>query len=319
MNREVIDALIRATSETPTYFLQQIEEKQIEPIVEGNRFLKDGKLIAVRSDTNTEHFPEHTHDYVEIVYMYQGQTDHIINGEKITLKEGEFLFLSQNCRQENMPSTANDISVNFIVHPLFFENMLDVMSDEETMLHRFIIQCLQGDKGKPSYLHFKVSGILPLQNLAENLIWNLINNIPNQRKINESTMALLFSQLLNNANEAEYSRDDSNIILKVLAYVDSHYADGSLTDLAGLLFYDFNALSKQIKKQTGKTYTELVQEKRLSQACFLLKNTEIGVSEISQMVGYENISYFHRIFNKNFGLSPKKYRNSFKQQIRTLF
>lgn len=312
MNREVIDALIKATCETPTYFLREIEEKQIEPVIESKRFLKDGKLIAVRSDTNTSYFPEHTHDYVEIVYMYQGQTRHIINGEKVTLKEGEFLFLSQNCRQENLPSTANDIAVNFIVHPLFFKNMLNIMISEETMLHRFIIQCLQGDTGKASYLHFKVSGILPLQNLAENLIWNLINDIPNQRKINESTMALLFSQLLNNANEAEYSRDDNNIILKVLAYIDSHYADGSLTDLARLMFYDFNALSKQIKKQTGKTYTELVQEKRLSQACILLKSTELGVSEISQKVGYENISYFHRLFHKQFGMSPKKYRDGSK-------
>lgn len=312
MNREVIDKLIQATQDTPTFCLQEIESNLSEPVVESKNFLKGGKLIAARSDTNTNHFPEHTHDYVEIVYMYQGQTKHIINGEKVTLREGEFLFLSQNCRQENLPSSINDIAVNFIVHPLFFQNMLDMMSSEDTMLHKFIIQCLQGDAGKASYLHFKVSGIIPLQNLAENLIWNLINDIPNQRRINESTMALLFSQLLNNANEVESSRDESNIILKVLAYIDSHYANGSLTDLAGLMFYDFNALSKQIKKQTGKTYTELVQEKRLSQACFLLKSTEMGISEISRKVGYENISYFHRIFSRTFGLSPKKYRDAAK-------
>lgn len=312
MNRELIDALIQATYETPSNSLEEISNQKGQAVVEGKKFLKDDKLIAVRSDTSTEYFPEHTHDYVEIVYMYQGQTEHIINGERVLLKEGEFLFLSQKCRQENLPSTDNDIAVNFIVHPLFFENMLNIMSAEETLLHRFIIQCLQGDEGKANYLHFRVSGILPLQNLAENLIWNLINDIPNQRKINESTMALLFTQLLNNANEVEYSRDENNIILRVLAYIDSHYADGSLTDLARLMYYDFNALSKQIKKQTGKNYTDLVQEKRLSQACFLLKNTNFGVAEISEKVGYENISYFHRLFNKTYGVSPKKYRDTVK-------
>ena len=95
----------------------------------------------------------------------------------------------------------------------------------------------------------------------------------------------------------------------MLKYIEAHFAGGSLTELSQMLFYDFNALSKQIKKLTGKTYTELVQEKRMSHACFLLESTNLGISEISQLVGYENISYFHRVFRKFYSMSPKKYRD----------
>ena len=62
-----------------------------------------------------------------------------------------------------------------------------------------------------------------------------------------------------------------------------------------------------------------VQEKRLSQAAFLLKNTGRRISDISVAVGYENVSYFHRIFEKRYGMSPKKYRDSAKLQEKTLF
>ena len=81
-------------------------------------------------------------------------------------------------------------------------------------------------------------------------------------------------------------------------------------EAAKLLHYDFYWLSHEIKNQTGKTYTELLQDKRLSQAAYLLKNTKIGVDDISKAVGYENKSYFHRIFAKQFEMSPKKYRDN---------
>lgn len=312
MNGELLNALILSMNKEPKLLCKKTNKDGNEMTVKSEKLLNADKLIAVRADTNPAYFPAHKHDYVEIVYMCHGETTHIINGEKVILKEGEFLFMNQNCIQENLPSSSDNIAANFIVHPLFFEHTLKMMDNEETLLHRFIVQCLKEDEEKASYLHFCVSDILPIQNLTENLIWNLLNDIPNKARINESTMALLFLQLLNYTDELEYKYDDSRIIFHVLRYIDAHYANGSLTELAKSLFYDFNTLSKQIKIQTGKNYTDLVQEKRLSQACFLLKNTDWGVSEISRKVGYENISYFHRLFNKTYGLSPKKYRDSGK-------
>ena len=276
--------------------------------IEGERALEKERLIAVRPDLGNNHVPEHSHDYVEIIYMYRGSKTNMVNGETVELNEGEMLFLSQNCRHENMPSGDDDISVNFIVLPHFFERSLEMLGEEETLLHRFIVQCLRGESGKASYLHFKTADVLPVRYLTQTLIWTLINDEPNPRKINETTMGLLLLQLLNHTDGLNYSNDGSGVIIHVLKYIDAHFADGSLSELADSLFYDFNALSKQIKRVTGKTYTELVQEKRLSQACVLLTTTDIGVAEVSRLVGYENISYFHRLFFKTYGMSPKNYR-----------
>jgi AraC-like DNA-binding protein len=67
-------------------------------------------------------------------------------------------------------------------------------------------------------------------------------------------------------------------------------------------------MSREIKKRTGKTYTELVQAKRLSQAAYLLTHTAMSVMDVGLAVGYENMSYFHRIFQKRYGMTPRKYR-----------
>lgn len=90
--------------------------------------------------------------------------------------------------------------------------------------------------------------------------------------------------------------------------MESNYAYGSLTELAQKLHYDLYSLSREIKRKTGKTYTQLVQQRRLAQAAFLLKNTDRNIDDIGNAVGYENMGYFHRIFRDAYGLSPRKYR-----------
>lgn len=277
-------------------------------IISGKKLLAPSKLIAVRPHTRFIHFPEHTHDYVEIVYMCRGATTHIVNGSTLELRAGELLLLGQNAVQEILPAGEEDIAVNFIIRPEFFSPTLSYLGDEETPLRRFIVDCLCG-QNEAGFLHFKVSQVLPVQNLVENLLWTLISDTPNRRGINQATMGLLFLQLLNHTDLLATDSPRQELILQVLRYVEEHYREGSLADAAALLHYDPAWLSREIKRQTGKTYTDLVQDKRLSQAGWLLKNTGKRVDEIAAAVGYENMSYFHRLFRQRCGLSPKQYRD----------
>ena len=123
------------------------------------------------------------------------------------------------------------------------------------------------------------------------------------------TMAALFLHLMGSMENLRTDDREEAAVLKVLRYVESNYAAGSLTELANSLHYEVSWLSREIKRKTGKTYTQILQDKRLAQAAFLLRNTDTNVSDISLAVGYENISYFHRIFAETFGKSPKHYRD----------
>ena len=310
MNAELINELVLSTALNPSRLSWRTPIGRDHILVESSSFLDENQLITVRADTGTAGFPEHTHDYIEIVYMCCGHSSHIVNGETIELKEGEFLFLSQNSHQENLPSGEEDIAINFIVRPAFFKQILIMLGGKETLLHRFIIQCLTGDSGNAAFLHFCSSDMCTVQNLVENLVWNLLYESRDADKINELTMSLLFIHLMNDVDDIGYNGGNSSFIFTVLDYIERNYADGSLTDLGVLTYYDVNALSKQIKRFTGKTYTQLVQEKRLMKACELLKNTALGIEEVSRRVGYDNVSYFHRLFFKTYGVTPKKYRDA---------
>ena len=288
---------------------RQIYMQAGDNTVNAKKLLDAGKRITLRTHTRFIHFPKHRHDYVEVVYMCSGKTTHIINGKKIELNEGELLFLGQSASHEVCRAEEQDVAVNFIVLPDFFTEILPSIGEEETPLRRFVVQCLFEKDVEPGYLHFRVADDIILQNLVENLLQILLFDTPHRRHHSQLTMLLLFLQLIERTETLVTDSLEDEVIFQVLRYVEANYAEGTLNELAQMLHYDTSWLSREIKMKTGKTYTQILQEKRLAQAAFLLKNTRSNVAEISVAVGYENISYFHRVFLDAYGKSPKHYRD----------
>ena len=316
MNQELLEELRQITPEEQMYLdgAESVDEGiYMEPktnVVDYKKLITSGKVIDVRTHTRFVHFPEHTHNYVELIYMCSGSTKHIINGNEIVLEKGELLFLNQNAIQEIMPAGEDDIAVNLIILPSFFDYALTMLGDEDNLIREFIIDCLKSKDNDVSYLHFKVADVLPIQNLMENLIWTIHNKQNNKRSINQATMGVLLLQLMNYTEFVDVGKDNSGqeLVMSVYKYVEENYRDGSFTDLAEQLHYDLHWLSKTIKQLTGKNYTELLQDKRMRQAAYLLRTSKLTVADIATAVGYENISYFHRLFQKTYGTSPRNYR-----------
>ncbi len=315
LNKSILEKLMPITEEEDRVLKEGSTINRLlymesgQSIINSRKLLDKGKLITLRTHTRFADFPEHTHDYVEVVYMVEGTTTHIINGREINLKKGELLFLSQSARQEIKKAGKEDIAVNFIVLPEFFSSSLGIMGDEDTPLKLFIADCLCNGHSGSGYLHFKVSEVTAVQNLVENLIMVLMGEGSNKRMISRLTMELLFLQLLNLTDYIACDTPEESTALEVLNYVESNYSNASLTEISQIVHMDPCYLSREIKRKTGKNFMEILQEKRLSQAAFYLKNTNMKVSDISRAIGYENISYFHRLFFSRYGQSPKKYRD----------
>ena len=110
IKREILEKLIPITEEERTILDgadtvdKSIYTTHGGSVIRSKKFLSEGRLISVRAHTRFVHFPEHTHDFLEAVYMCSGETTHIINGKRLVLKEGELLFLGQNARQEILPA-----------------------------------------------------------------------------------------------------------------------------------------------------------------------------------------------------------------------
>ena len=292
---------------------QQIYTEKKDMVIDSKKLLQKGKLIQVRPHTRFVHFPKHTHNYIEMIYMCQGSTTHILNGNEIVLEQGDLLFLNQNAVQEILPAGEDDIAVNFIVLPEFLDTAFSMMGDEENQLRDFLVGALCGRDGETSWMYFHVADILPIQNLIENMVWTIFYDSSNKRSCTQITMGLLFLQLLNYMDKMETggTKYDSEITAAVLSYINGHYKNGTLSELSEQMGYDVYWLSREIRRRTGRTYKELLQEKRMQQAVYLLANSEIPVTDIIESIGYDNTSYFYRKFRDKYGMSPQEYRKHY--------
>ncbi len=108
--------------------------------------------------------------------------------------------------------------------------------------------------------------------------------------------------------EKVMSRRSDVMKKKIEEYIDKNIVSASLAELAERLGYSAVYTGECIKKLTGKTFSTLVAEKRCRAAAEKLKNTDMPIKEIINAVGYENESYFRKIFKEKYGKNPLEFR-----------
>lgn len=118
-------------------------------------------------------------------------------------------------------------------------------------------------------------------------------------------MVKVYCQLVNKYSVKDYSPT----VQKVIVMIESNLAsDLTLSELAATLNINASYLSTVFKKETGKTVTGYVNEKRIELAQELLKTTNLQIQTIAQYCGIVDVHYFTRLFKKLSGVSPKQYR-----------
>lgn len=278
--------------------------------VDSKKMLEEGKLIAVRTHTRFVHFPLHRHNFIEVIYVCEGQLVNIIDGKQVIVKTGELLFLNQFTRHEILPAGEHDIAINFMVLPEFFD-VAYTMAGKNNVLADFLVNVLRQDEERGEYLHFKVAEVIQIQNLLENIIYSIVTGKGDQSRIHQTTMGLIFLYLLDSVQYVEmrlHDQYENMIAMTTLDYIEQQYRTATLTELCRRLHLPMHLLSRMIRKSTGFNFKELLQRKRLNKAVELMCETDLPIHDIIAAVGYENNSYFHRVFKERYQMTPRAFR-----------
>lgn len=98
------------------------------------------------------------------------------------------------------------------------------------------------------------------------------------------------------------------LVRAALQEITQNYREASLSNVARAYGVSLAYVSECVRAQTGKTYKELLQRHRMETAARLLRRSDLNIQQIIAQVGYENTSYFYRLFHERYGLSPREYR-----------
>ena len=98
------------------------------------------------------------------------------------------------------------------------------------------------------------------------------------------------------------------LVQAALQEITQNYREASLSNVARAYGVSLAYVSECVRAQTGRTYKELLQKHRMETAARLLRRRDLNIQQIIAQVGYENTSYFYRLFHERYGLSPREYR-----------
>lgn len=104
-------------------------------------------------------------------------------------------------------------------------------------------------------------------------------------------------------------------IVDIIKYINGHYSEVTLENLAENFNLSRPYISKYIKSRTGMNFQDVVREARMRKARTLLKESGQTVESIAADVGYESVEHFNRLFKKSYGITPVQFRMQKEENI----
>lgn len=282
--------------------------------IDAHKFLNEGRLITVRHHSRFVDFPEHAHNYVEFMYVCSGSITHVIDGQEICMQAGDLLMMNQSVRHAVKKAGKNDIGINFIVLPEFFDIPLDMLqnSHKANVIVDFLASLFREKNSLAQYLWFRLGDFWEIDNLMENLVGMLLESQSQDNQIfYQYTMGLIFLALTHHIEslQTHSSQDYKELLVQsALHFIDNNYQTANLTKVADDFHVSVSFASRLIKESTGYTFQQILVQKRFHRAVMLLMETDLSIEEIIYRVGYENISYFFREFKRRYQMTPGKFR-----------
>ena len=106
------------------------------------------------------------------------------------------------------------------------------------------------------------------------------------------------------------AQDDCERVNKVYQFVmDGYMKNPTLEDVAEIACMSPTAFCRFFKSHTNKTYIQFLNEIKIGNACKMLIDNDLSISEICYMIGFNNTAHFNSQFKKIIGLTPSQYRS----------
>lgn len=262
---------------------------------------KHGSFPKVRRITHTFanptwHYSLHVHtDSIELIYVAGGEADIVIDQQTLCVQKGDILLVDQGIPHSitSNPADPSDI----------------------WCLAASNVEFCEQPPGKMVAAHTpaKENGAFIEQTMRQIQEFSGRLDIPVQAACNHLCAALivLFRQTLLKAS-ATYRVKNPTLASDVLTYLNNNYDKHiDLEHLAQVFFVSASHISREFKAEFRTSPINYLIDRRLSEAKWLLINTDDPLQEVAGKVGYENAYYFAKLFSRRVGCSPSDYRGKF--------
>lgn len=262
------------------------------------------------------HEPFHRHDFIYFNYAYEQDYAALSDteGNLVTIHEGE-CYIGQPFSGYALRSIAGITSTIIgvlIKKEVFFRNFLQTFASDNTLFHFFLDP--EKEKYADKFLHFSFRDVPEVRPLLELMVLEYANRTEDTQQVLTSmatTLYLLVSRAFrtraNLVTNAVEEPEGERSVREMLAYIDDHFRSASLKELSDRFSYHPNYISSMLHKETGKTFSAILLEKRMEHAAVLMRGTDLSNEEIADILGYTSTTNYYKAFRRYYGCTPREY------------
>ena len=302
---QIIDTLILTLSPN-LHVSAYVSEEDIIPTARDVFIIRHPRFTRVM---------KHRHNYFELDFVANGSCTFYFENEVRTMQEGEVCIIAPNSLHDieilDEPTTVFCIMIR---KSTFNTTFFSQLSQKDLLAH-FFRTILQGDV-HPNYLLFFVQDTKWIKTIVHNAMGECHKGDAYSNTSCINWMNLLFAHLLRTYSQTLqfYHYQMGYDFSLVLQYIQHNYRTLTLSSLAEFFHYSEPHLCTLIKQNTGRNFTELIRQLRMSDAVNMLTGTDLKISEIAERVGYNSADHFSRVFRTTYHMSPQEYRRVHKME-----
>ena len=272
------------------------------------------KAVSFPKNKSRPHIKFHQHDFFEIVSVYQGGCINVVSGKRRHLAAGDLCLFNLAALHSITLDDENSVVINILIKKSLFESIFVNMLSACSPIQHFYISSLflHDSKERTIYLNCRPGSTV------EFYLLQLILGYNSDEPSNQNTLKALLICFLNDLAKEHKENLEQSVLQEtgrsfssILSYIGSHYQTATPESIAEHFHYNKQYLSNLILKETGQTLSQIIRSSKLKQAADFIADTNIPISKIVELVGYNDRSHFDKAFKQKYLITPAQYRKTY--------
>lgn len=270
------------------------------------------QLTHAHDLTETEHY----HDFIEIVFILNGQGKQVLEGNEYLVSAGDVFVLQGNQRHYFMDASQVEI-VNVMYDGI---NKAEIVDDSIKKMEGynalFIFEPYYRSNHRfKNKLRLNRDELAKIEIILNAMFYEQENKQEGYELILGNRLQELIILLSRHYSNIEATEAQSLVrIGKVIDYLENDLSEKIyIEDLADMAFMSKRNFMRIFKRAVGLSPIQYLMQVRLQKARRLLRDTNLQISDVSLTCGFTDSNYFIKCFKQSFGTTPYKFRTRFKK------
>jgi len=262
----------------------------------------------------------HRHDYIEIAYVSNGKGIHVQNDRSFKVSKGNIFITNNDDIHSFFPYDTRNSGKLAVYNCILRSSLLDTIDikDVDYINVKNFLSCESTMSINEAMYRYKLSG--SLLNQVESILVMMFMEFNMNMLAGKFNLILLLYQLLTcmyrifiygRQEQVTYNINKLDFVNEVINYLKANYSSRiTLDDIAKHTLLSKNYLITIFREIMNTTIFNYLTDVRIERACEMLAMPEQKIGNVSACVGYNDNSYFVKVFKNVMGITPSEYRDN---------